>query len=296
MAKRLKGTGVALITPFQNDGSIDYAALENLVNSLIKGGVDFLVVLGTTGETPTLSDEEKRALLSAVLRTTDSRVPVVCGLAGNNTAELVKQLDTFELRGTDAILSATPYYNKPSQEGLYQHYKALAEATHKNIVLYNVPGRTGANLLPETVLRLATDFKNIVGIKEASGNMAQCMELIRIMPESFLVLSGDDNLAIAHMAIGMKGIISVAANCWAGDFTEMVNLAMINKMDKARKIHYKLLPGIDLLFADGNPAGVKYVLGKMGRCQNVLRLPLVPVSTNTANKLDDFLASAGYID
>ena len=295
MAKRLKGTGVALITPFQKDGSVDYAALENLVNSVIKGGVDFLVALGTTGETPTLSGEEKQEILSSVVRFADSRVPVVCGMGGNNTQELVNQLDSFDLKGVDTILSVTPYYNRPSQEGLYQHYKAVAEATNKDIILYNVPGRTGGNILPATVLRLAKDFKNIVGIKEASGNIVQCMELIRIMPESFIVMSGDDNLVLAHMAIGMQGIISVAANCCPNDFTELVNLTMINKLDKARKLHYKLLPGIDLLFADGNPSGVKYVLSQVNMCQNIVRLPLVPVSEDTGNKLTAFMKSINYI-
>ena len=295
MAKRLKGTGVALITPFRKDGSIDHTALENLVNTVIKGGVDFLVALGTTGETPTLSYDEKQEIITAVLRYTDSRIPVVCGMGGNNTQELIHQLDTFDLRGVDTILSVTPYYNKPTQEGLYQHFKAVATATNKNIVLYNVPGRTGGNILPATVLRLATEFKNIVGIKEASGNLAQCMELIRIMPDSFIVLSGDDNMALAHLAIGMQGIISVVANCCPVDFTVLVNLAIINKLEKARKIHYKLLPGIDLLFTDGNPAGVKYALSKLGRCENELRLPLVPVGNDTASKLDEFLSTVGYI-
>jgi len=290
MAKRLKGTGVALITPFQKDGSIDYEALENLVHFVIKSGVDFLVALGTTAETPTLTLEEKQAILAAVIRFADAQVPVVCGIGGSNTSEVLQQLGTFELRGVVAILSVTPYYNKPSQEGLYQHFKAIAEATNKQILLYNVPGRTGCNMLPATVLRLATDFKNIIGIKEASGNMAQCMELISILPESFLVLSGDDNLALPQMALGMQGVISVAANCWPQEFTEMVNLAMINKYEKARKIHYKLLPGINLLFAEGNPGGVKAVLHQKEKCNNVLRLPLAPVSEETSGKIAKFIA------
>ena len=289
MAKRLKGTGVALITPFQMDGSVDYTALENLVNHVIKGGVDFLVALGTTAETPTLSLEEKQKIVACVIKTSYGRVPVVVGIGGNNTAEVLDHLNSFDLREVTAILSVSPYYNKPTQEGIYQHFKAIAEATQKNIILYNVPGRTGGNILPATVKRLADDFKNIIGIKEASGNMAQCMELLDDMPKTFKVFSGDDNLGLAHMAIGMEGIISVVANCCPEDFTEMINLAMINKYDKARKVHYKLLKGIDLLFVDGNPAGVKYALSRLGICQNVFRLPLVPVSDDTAAKMTEFM-------
>ena len=289
MAKRLKGTGVALITPFHADGSVDYQSLEKLVNFVIKGGVDFLVALGTTGETPTLTTAEKQEILAAIIRYADSRVPVVCGIGGNNTAEIIHNLDAFELRSVTAILSVTPYYNKPTQEGLYQHYKAIAEATPKQIILYNVPGRTGCNMLPSTVLRLANDFKNIIGIKEASGNMTQCMELIKILPESFIIMSGDDNLALAQMAIGMHGVISVAANCWPEEFTEMINLSMINKYERARKLHYKLLDGIDLLFTEGNPAGVKAVLNVKEMCENTVRLPLAPVSAATMEKITTFV-------
>jgi 4-hydroxy-tetrahydrodipicolinate synthase len=287
--QQLKGTGVALVTPFQKDGSVDYPALEKLVNSVIKGGVDFLVALGTTAETPTLSTDEKKAVLKAVVTYNNKRVPVVCGIGGNNTDEVVHHLKEFDLKDVAAILSVSPYYNKPTQEGIYQHFKAVAKATDKPIILYNVPGRTGGNILPATALRLAADFKNIVAIKEASGNLVQCMELIQNKPENFTVLSGDDNLVLAQMAIGMEGVISVAANCFAADFTEMVNLAMVNKYEKARKLHYKLLTGIDLLFADGNPPGVKYVLSKQGICGNTFRLPVVPVSDATAKKLDAFL-------
>lgn len=287
--QQLKGTGVALVTPFQKDGSVDYPAIEKLVNSVIKGGVDFLVALGTTGETPTLSTDEKKAILKAVITYNNKRVPVVCGIGGNNTDEVVHHLKEFDLEDVAAILSVSPYYNKPTQEGIYQHFKMVAKATDKPIILYNVPGRTGGNILPATALRLAADFKNIVAIKEASGNLVQCMELIQSKPDNFTVLSGDDNLVLAQMAVGMEGVISVAANCFAADFTEMVNLAMVNKYDKARKLHYKLLTGIDLLFADGNPPGVKYVLSKQGICDNTFRLPVVPVSDATAKKLDAFL-------
>jgi 4-hydroxy-tetrahydrodipicolinate synthase len=287
--QHLKGTGVALVTPFQANGAVDYPALENLITHVIKGGVDFVVALGTTAETPTLSTKEKQEVLAAVVKACDGKLPVVCGLGGNNTEELVAQLSEFDLHGVDAILSVTPYYNKPSQEGLYQHYKAVANATNKPIILYNVPGRTGCNILPATVIRLANDFKNIIAIKEASGNLVQCMELIQNKPDNFTVLSGDDNLAVAQMAIGMEGIISVAANCFTKEMTDVINLAIVGKFDKARKTFYKILPGIDLLFAEGNPAGVKNVLAQMGICEQHLRLPLVPVSEPTANKIAEFM-------
>lgn len=289
--QHLKGTGVALVTPFQANGAVDYPALENLITHVIKGGVDFVVALGTTAETPTLSTKEKQEVLAAVVKACDGKLPVVCGLGGNNTEELLAQLGEFDLHGVDAILSVTPYYNKPSQEGLYQHYKAVANATNKPIILYNVPGRTGCNILPATVIRLANDFKNIIAIKEASGNLVQCMELIQNKPDNFTVLSGDDNLAVAQMAIGMEGIISVAANCFTKEMTDVINLAIVGKFDKARKTFYKILPGIDLLFAEGNPAGVKNVLAQMGICEQHLRLPLVPVSEPTANKIAEFMKS-----
>jgi len=254
--KQLKGTGVALITPFQKNGAIDYPALEKLVNNVIKGGVDFLVALGTTAETPTLTSTEKQEVLSAIVKYSDGQVPVVCGIGGNNTDEVVQQLKTMNLQGVDGILSVAPYYNKPTQEGMYQHFKTVAAATNKPIILYNVPGRTGSNLLPATALRLAADCKNIIGIKEASGNIVQNMELLQNKPDNFIVLSGDDNLVLAQMAIGMEGIISVAANCFTKDMTDIINLAIVGKFDKARKVHYKLLTGLDLLFADGNPPGV----------------------------------------
>lgn len=291
MTKKLKGTGVALVTPFQKDGSVDFPALENLVNSVIKGGVDFLVALGTTAETPTLTTAEKQQILSAIVQYAGDRVPVVCGIGGNNTQEVINQLDTFELRNVTAILSVVPYYSKPTQEGIYQHFKAIANATNKHIILYNVPGRTGANMLPATVIRLANECKNIIGIKEASGNMVQCMELIQNAPENFIILSGDDNLVLAQMALGMDGVISVAANCCPSDFTEMVNLSMINKFDKARKIHYKLLNGINLLFTEGNPPGVKCALHHAGICENILRLPVVPVSEAVEMKIVEFMKS-----
>jgi 4-hydroxy-tetrahydrodipicolinate synthase len=287
--QHLRGTGVALVTPFQKNGSVDFIALESLITHVMKGGVDFLVALGTTAETSTLTFQEKKEVLAAVIRLADGQMPIVCGIGGNNTEEVLQQLKDFDLQGVDAILSVTPYYNKPTQEGLYQHYKAVAGATNKDIILYNVPGRTGCNILPETVIRLANDFKNIVGVKEASGNIVQCTELIAHRPENFVVLSGDDNLALAHMAIGMDGIISVAANWFTKEMTEIINLSIVGKFDKARKVFYRILPGIDLLFVEGNPAGIKCVLKHMGIGEQYVRLPLVPVSDPTAKKIAQFL-------
>jgi 4-hydroxy-tetrahydrodipicolinate synthase len=287
--QQLRGTGVALVTPFQKNGSIDYTALESLVNHVTKGGVDFLVVLGTTDETPTLTAQEKQEVLAAVVRINEGKLPIVCGVGGNNTDEVVQMLKEWDLRGVDSVLSVSPYYNKPTQEGIYQHFKAIAEATNKPVILYNVPGRTGSNILPATAIRLANDFKNIVAMKEASGNIPQCLELLRDKPESFTVLSGDDNLAVAQMAIGMEGIISVAANCFTKEITDIINLAIVGKFDKARKSFYKLLPAIDLLFVDGNPAGVKCALKQLGLCENYLRLPLVPVSDATSKKIVQFM-------
>jgi len=289
MSHLFSGTGVALVTPFQDNETVDYAGLEKLINSAIEGGVNYLVALGTTAETPTLSAEEKRDVLSFIINKCNKRVPVVCGVGGNNTAEIVQQLSDNHLEGVDGILSVSPYYNKPTQEGIYQHFKAIAQATELPIILYNVPGRTASNMAAETTLRLAKDFKNIVAVKEASGNMVQCMELVQGKPEGFAILSGDDNLILPQIAIGMEGVISVAANCYTKDFTTMVNQALKGNFTEARKLHYKLLKGIDLLFAEGNPAGVKYVLSQQSICIDKLRLPLVSVSKATATAINDFM-------
>lgn len=289
MSKLFRGTGVALVTPFTKSSAIDYSALERLINSVIDGGVNYIVALGTTAETPTLSTQEKKDVLAFIVEKTARRVPVVCGMGGNNTAEVVKDLKEFDLKDVDGILSVAPYYNKPTQEGIYQHFKAIAQATEKPVILYNVPGRTSSNMLPATVIRLANDFENIVAIKEASGNLAQCMELVQNKPADFVVLSGDDDLVMSQIAIGMEGVISVAANCFTKDFTYMVNACLVNKFDKARAIHYKILDGIRLLFVDGNPAGVKYFLSQMGVCEHYLRLPLVPVSNDTKKKAQEFV-------
>jgi 4-hydroxy-tetrahydrodipicolinate synthase len=288
---QFRGTGVALVTPFTDNGYVDFKSLARLIDHVIEGGVNYLVALGTTAETPTLSSNEKKEVLMSVLNHAAGRVPVVCGMGGNNTAEVLENLATYDLTGVAGLLSVAPYYNKPTQEGIYQHFKAIAGATDLPIILYNVPGRTVTNILPQTVIRLAQDFKNIVAIKEASGNLVQCMELIAGKPADFIVLSGDDNLIVPQVAIGMEGVISVAANCFTEDFTAMVNAALAGDFDAARTLHYKLLPGIDMLFAEGNPAGVKYVLSEMGLMRNTLRLPLVPATEGLGTKISAYLGT-----
>lgn len=273
-----QGVGVALITPFKSDLSIDFNALARVIDDVIEGGVDFLVALGTTAETPTLSEQEKLAVLNFVIQHNKKRLPLVVGIGGNNTLEILDTISRYPMDEVDGILSVVPYYNRPSQEGMYRHFKAIAKATDKDIILYNVPGRTASNILPETVIRLAKEFRNIVAIKEASGSLPQCMELVQHAPEGFTVLSGDDNLILAQISIGMKGVISVAANCYSKDFSALVHHALNNEMDEARAKLYQLLPAIHLLFAEGNPTGVKYAAHLKGLCENYLRLPMIPAS------------------
>lgn len=289
--QKFSGTGVALVTPFNKDGSIDFPALEKLVNHTINNGVDFLVALGTTAETPTLNIIEKISVLEYIAQINNKRVPLVCGLGGNNTASVLKDLAEYPLDKVDGILSVVPYYNKPNPEGVYQHFKAIATATDKDIILYNVPGRTGSNMNVATVVRLANEFKNIVAIKEAAGNMSQSMQLVQSLPSSFSILSGDDDLVMPQIAVGFSGVISVAANCWTKDFSDMVNSARKNNFETARKLHYKLLNGIGLLFTEGNPAGVKFVLSEMDICKNTFRLPVVGVSSDTQKSIKDYLAT-----
>src|SRR5882724_7982284 len=257
LREQLRGTGVALVTPFQADHSIDFIALEKVIDHVIKGGVEYLVSLGTTGETPTLSKEEKIAIVNFTYEKVKGRVPVVVGIGGYNTAELVKELEQFPLDKAIAVLSASPHYNKPSQEGLFQHYKSLAAASPKPILLYNVPGRTGRNLNASTTIRLAREVPNIAGIKEASGDMAQCMEILRDKPADFLVVSGDDALALPQIACGMEGVISVAANSFPRPFSDMVRASLVSDFAGAKALNDQLIESYELLFGENNPAGVK---------------------------------------
>ncbi|MFM2387346.1 MAG: hypothetical protein RL660_2103 [Bacteroidota bacterium] len=291
MNEKFKGTGVALVTPFNSDKSIDFDALTKLVNHVIDGGVNYLVALGTTGETPTLSADEKKKVLQHIISVNDSRVPVVAGIGGNNTQEVLEAFQSYDLSKVDAILSVVPYYNKPTQQGIYEHFVTVCKASPLPVILYNVPGRTGANMLADTVIKIANACPNAFAVKEASGNLAQNMAIVAGAPEGFMVLSGDDDLVLPQIAAGLQGVISVAANCYTKDFCTLVQSALQGNYDTARNLHYKLLDGINLLFADGNPPGVKYVLSKLGICKNELRLPVVPVSSNTAQKLDEFMAT-----
>lgn len=284
---QFKGTGVAIVTPFTKDGNVDFKGLTQLIEHLIKGKVEYLVVLGTTGESATLSKEEKSAVINHVLDVNEGRLPLVLGVGGNNTQEIVSSLKNPDLKKFQAILSVSPYYNKPSQEGIYQHYKHIAEASPLPILLYNVPGRTASNISSDTTLRLANEFKNIIGIKEASGNLEQCMRIIKHKPKSFLVISGDDNLTLPLMACGGDGVISVVANAYPKEFSEMVRLAAANQYEQARKLHYKLNEITEQLFADGNPGGIKHVLELMKICKGFVRLPLVKPNAGVQKKLSE---------
>ncbi|MEI9956027.1 MAG: 4-hydroxy-tetrahydrodipicolinate synthase [Ferruginibacter sp.] len=284
----LRGTGVALVTPFKTNTEIDFDALGKLIDFNIDNGVEYVITLGTTGETPTLSKKEQIDIINYTYEKVKGRVPVVVGIGGNSTKDVIENLTTYPLEKATAVLSSSPYYNKPSQEGIYQHYKALAAASPKPILLYNVPGRTGSNMTAETTLRLAKE-KNIAGMKEASGNMVQCMHILRDRPEDFLVVSGDDHIAMPLVACGMDGVISVIANCFPKDFSEMMRLSLKGDFAAARPLHYKCLEAIDLLFAENNPAGVKAFLFELGIIENVLRLPAVPLSEGIHQKVKAYL-------
>jgi 4-hydroxy-tetrahydrodipicolinate synthase len=285
--KKLKGTGVAIVTPFRKDGSVDFKSLEKLVNFLITKGVDYLVVLGTTGETPVLSKDEKKAIVNQVIEINNKRVPIVQGLGGNNTLDIAGCLKNGNFDGIDALLSVTPYYNKPGQEGLYQHYKALAQTSPLPLILYNVPGRTGTNLAAETTIRLAKEFsQQIIAVKEASANLPQIMNILKDKPAAFQLISGDDALAFPLISLGGSGVISVVANAFPSEFSTMVRFLLDGKTTEARKIHYKMLPVIDLVFAEGSPTGVKAFLDVMGIVPNYLRLPLVPASKDLYKKIE----------
>jgi 4-hydroxy-tetrahydrodipicolinate synthase len=289
MNEKFKGTGVALVTPFLANKSIDFDSLTKLVNHVIEGGVDYLVALGTTAETPTLSSAEKLEVLNHIIVVNDKRKPLVAGIGGNNTQDVVDTIEAYPCDKLDAILSVVPYYNKPTQQGIYEHFVAVCTASPAPVILYNVPGRTGANMTASTVIKIAQACSNAIAVKEASGNLVQNMAIVQGAPSGFLVLSGDDDLVLPQIAAGMHGVISVAANCFTKDFCQMVQLALAGDFDQARRLHYQLLGGIQLLFADGNPPGVKYVLSKMGVIANEFRLPIVPVSSEVATLIDGFL-------
>lgn len=284
-SNKLIGTGVAVITPFQPNGNVDFKSLKKIINNLISNNVDYLVSLGTTGESATLSKEEKKNIFDFTLEVVDGRVPLVAGIGGNNTHEVCKSLDEFNKKGFSAILSVAPYYNKPNQEGLFQHYKMVAGNAPLPIILYNVPGRTGSNMTADTTLRIANNVKNVLGIKEASGNLDQIMQIIKHKPNNFMVISGDDGIALPMIALGAVGVISVVANAWPKDFTQMIRLALNGDYIKARKLHYKLTDIINLLFADGNPGGIKAALKIKNMCDDVMRLPLAKVNENIYKKL-----------
>jgi len=284
--KSFTGTGVAIVTPFRNDSSIDFKSLEKLLEHLISGGVDYVVVLGTTGESVTLSKDEKKAVINFVTDTIDKRIPVVVGVGGNNTQEILSTINATDFDNIDAILSVSPYYNKPSQSGIYLHFKAIAGASPVPVILYNVPGRTGSNITAETTLKMANEIKNIVAIKEASGNFAQIMEIIKQKPKNFQVISGDDGITLPMIALGASGVISVVANAFPREFSAMVAHALKGEFAKATVLHYKLLDIINALFEEGSPSGVKAVLEILKISRNNVRLPLAPVSEKHYAKLD----------
>lgn len=282
------GTGVALITPFKDDLSIDVEALRKLVNFQIDNGINYMVVLGTTGESATLTSQEKQLVIDTVASETNGRIPLVLGIGGNNTAKVVDEVKSTDLSAFDAVLSVSPYYNKPSQEGIFQHYKAVAAASPKPIIMYNVPGRTGSNMLPETVGRLS-EVDNIIGIKEAAGDIVQAMKVIDQVREGFLVISGDDMITLPMVLAGGHGVISVIAQGLPAEFSKMVKSGLDRKVDEAYKIHYGVAPSIDLIFAEGNPVGIKALLEKKGIVKNNLRLPLVRSTDNLLQKINAFI-------
>lgn len=286
---QLRGTGVALITPFQQNFSIDYDALDRMIDHVIGNGVEYIVTMGTTGEAPTIAREEKKEIVEHTCKKINGRVPVVVGIGGNNTAEVVKELQTFPLDKAIAVLSVSPYYSKPSQEGLFQHYKIIAGASPKPVILYNVPGRTGRGLSPATAIRLAREVPNIAGIKDAAGDMLQSMQLLKSRPDDFLVCSGDDTLALPQLACGMDGLISVIANSMPRKFSDMVRLALDGRLGEAKALNDAMLETYELLFTENNPAGVKSFLSHLGLIKNVLRLPVTPLSEALHQKAKQLL-------
>lgn len=282
------GTGVALVTPFKKDFSVDVEALKRIVNYVVDGGVEYLVVLGTTAESATLTESEKELVITTVVEANAGRLPLVLGVGGNDTLKVVEELKTRDLSKFQAILSVSPYYNKPTQEGIYQHFKMVAEASPLPVILYNVPGRTSSNMLPDTVIRIAKDCKNVIGVKEAAGDIVQAMKLIQHKPKDFLVISGDDMVTLPMVLAGGAGVISVIGEGFPKEFSEMVRLGLQRKVDEAYTLHYQLMDSIDMIFEQGNPGGIKEVFKSLGLSENTVRLPLVNVNENLANRLDTF--------
>lgn len=289
--KKFVGTGVALVTPFNEDGSVDFDGLERLVNYQIENGINYLVVLGTTGEPATLSSEEKEAVKKKIIEVNNDRLPLVLGIGGNNTAAVVNEIKNTDLSHFDAILSVSPYYNKPTQEGIYQHFKHVALATDKDIIIYNVPGRTSSNMAPETVVRLANDFDNIIAVKEAAGDTVQAMRIIQHKPKDFLVISGDDMIALPMVLAGGAGVISVIGQGLPNEFSAMIQLGLEGKNKEAYALHYKVADSIDMIFAEGNPAGIKSMLKDLHICSNEVRLPLVKASMELQKEIANFVSN-----
>jgi 4-hydroxy-tetrahydrodipicolinate synthase len=285
----LIGTGVALVTPFKEDFSIDTEALQRIVNFSVDGGVEYLVVMGTTAENATLTKDEKELVITTVINANKGRLPLVLGVGGNNTMEIVGELKTRDFSAFEAILSVSPYYNRPTQEGIYQHFKAIAEASPIPVILYNVPGRTSSNMLPSTVIRLANDFANVVAIKEAAGDLVQAMQLLKNKPNDFLVISGDDMIALPIILAGGSGVISVIGQGFPKEFSEMIRLGLNRKVNEAFKTQYFLSDCIDMIFEQGNPAGIKQVFKSLGIAENIVRLPLVAADESLANRIDEFV-------
>jgi len=285
MLKKLQGTGIALVTPFNSDKSVDYKSLEKLINHCIDGSVEYLVTLGTTGESVVLTAQEKQEIIDFTAIIIDKRVPLIAGFGGNNTSKVIEEIKSFDLTKVDVLLSSSPNYNKPSQEGIYQHYKAIAESTTIPIILYNVPGRTAKNVTAKTTLRLAHDFKNIIGIKEASGDLEQCMEIAKHRPEGFLLISGDDNLTLPTMSFGGDGVISVVGQAVPKDFSNMIRKALKGNFKAATPLHFKCMDLTNLLFEENNPAGIKAALKAINICEEHLRLPNVPVNKDLQSRI-----------
>lgn len=289
MNNKFLGTGVALVTPFNADLSVDFGALTNIVNYNIENGVEYLVISGTTGESVTVTKQEKKDIINKIVEVNKGRVPLVLGIGGNNTAAIIEEIKATDLNNIDAILSVSPYYSKPTQEGLYQHFKAISEACPIDVILYNVPGRTSKNMEPETTLRLANDFENIIAVKEAGNNVAQYLQLLKNKPEDFLIISGDDDLALGVVLAGGAGVISVIGQAFPKEFSDMIRLGLLGNAKEAYKLHFRLMDVTSYIFEENNPAGIKAVLQALDLCQDSVRLPLVPATNQLKNKISEFV-------